>query len=84
MEESQLEPYSARSGPIGHGMGRPAARTYDESQTLDLQRQRQVRHTRPTLRLCGGLGVQTGRQKARGKATAKASRGVSERRRLET
>jgi len=37
-----------------------------KSQMLDPHRQRQVRHTRPTLRLCVALGVQTGRQKPGG------------------
>ena len=51
-------------------MGGPAARTADASQTLDLQQHRQVRNIRPTLRLCGDLGVRTRRLKARGTATA--------------
>jgi len=55
-------------------MGGPAALTLDNSHPLVCQRQRQVRHTRPTLRLWGGVGVQTDGQKAPVTALDKATR----------
>jgi len=42
LEKSRLEPDNALSGSVRHCMGGPAACTEDESQTLDLQRQRQA------------------------------------------
>jgi len=67
----QVVPYNLAWAGLRHALK-------TKSQTLDLHWQWQVQHTQPTVRLCGGLGVQTGLRTPHGTAIANSMRRVSQ------